>query len=213
MQVAVVDYGIGNLQSVTRALERCGADVTITSEPAQIERASRVVLPGVGAFGEGMRGLRERGLINVLRTFARSGRPLLGICLGMQLLATASREFGEHEGLQIISGMAEPIPSCATDGSPLRVPSVGWRALVKPDNLDWSDTPLRAVTGESEVYLVHSFHVVPERKSDHLAYYVHGGHQITAAIKADSVIGFQFHPEKSGELGLNILRAFLASPA
>ncbi len=171
------------------------------------------MLPGVGAFAEGMRGLHERGLVEPLRRFAASGRPLLGICLGMQLLATTSEEFGEHEGLQIIPGRVQPIPDYSIEGQRLRVPSVGWRELVRPEHRDWSDTPLRAVNGDSEVYLVHSFHVVPQCQSHRLAHYVHGGHQITAAIKADSVIGFQFHPEKSGELGLSILREFLGSSA
>jgi glutamine amidotransferase len=213
VHVVVVDYGLGNLQSVCRALERCGATATVSSDASEIEQASRVVLPGVGAFSEGMRGLRERGLVEAVRNFAKSGRPLLGICLGMQLLANVSEEFGEHEGLKIIPGRVQAIPSRGTEGQPLRVPNVGWRALLEPDDVDWSGTPLRAVNGRSEVYLVHSFHVVPERKSDRLAHYMHGGHEITAAIRADSVIGFQFHPEKSGELGLSILREFLASSA
>jgi glutamine amidotransferase len=213
MQVTVVDYGLGNLQSVSRALERCGAAVTLSGEASEIEQAARVVLPGVGAFAAGMRGLHERGLVEALRRFAVSGRPLLGICLGMQLLASTSEEFGEHEGLQIIPGRVRPIPSHGLDGERLRVPSVGWRELVKPGNQDWSGTPLRAINGDSEVYLVHSFHVIPEHQSHHLAHYLRGGHQVTAAIKADSVIGFQFHPEKSGEVGLAILREFLESSA
>lgn len=213
MHVVVVDYGLGNLQSVSRALERCGATVTLSSDAFEIEQASRVVLPGVGAFAAGMRGLHERGLVEPLRRFAASGRPLLGICLGMQLLATTSEEFGEHEGLQIIPGHVQPIPGQSIEGGQLRVPSVGWRELVRPGDQDWSGTPLRAVNGDSEVYLVHSFHMVPEHQSNHLADYLHGGHKITAAIKAGAVIGFQFHPEKSGELGLTILREFLESSA
>src|SRR5689334_24771286 len=117
-QVAVVDYGIGNLYSVRRALERCGGDVTLSSDPAALERAERLVLPDVGAFAGGMAGLRERGLVEPIRRYSASGRPLLGICLGMQMLATASEEFGIHEGLDLSHGRIRAVPVRDTAGRP-----------------------------------------------------------------------------------------------
>ena len=118
MQVTVIDYGIGNLFSVARALEHCGAEVKVSADPAVIEAAPRLVLPGVGAFADGMQGLRERGLVETILRYAASSRPLLGICLGMQMLASVSEEFGEHAGLGLIPGRVVPVPSTTTQGRP-----------------------------------------------------------------------------------------------
>src|SRR6185436_13226098 len=132
------DYGIGNLFSVRRALEHCGASVTISSEPAVIAASPRLVLPGVGAFANGMRGLAERGLDQAVRKYAESGRPFLGICLGMQMLASNSEEFGEHPGLGIIPGQVLAIPSTGLDGTVHKIPHIGWTRLQPPAGLaDW----------------------------------------------------------------------------
>ena len=210
-QVAVVDYGIGNLYSVRRALERCGGDVTLSSDPAALERAERLVLPGVGAFAGGMAGLRERGLVEPIRRYAASGRPLLGICLGMQMLATASEEFGIHEGLDLIPGRVRAVPDRDTAGRPHKVPHIGWTALRTPAGASWRESLLADTPEGTSVYLVYSFAVVPDDPAHRLADCEYGGHAVCAAIARGAITGFQFHPEKSGEAGLRILRRFLTT--
>jgi glutamine amidotransferase len=209
MKVTVIDYGIGNLFSVARALEHCGAEVQLSSDPARIEAAERLVLPGVGAFQDGMQGLRERGLIEPIRRHAASDRPLLGICLGMQMLASVSEEFGTHEGLGLIDGRVVPVPNATTDGATQKIPHIGWSPLLPAAGACWSGTPLAGNTPGTYVYLVHSFHVVPRQSSSLLAICRYGGHDVTAAIRSGRITGCQFHPEKSGEAGLAVLRCFL----
>ena len=131
ISVTVIDYGVGNLLSVSRALEHCGAQVDLADNPAQIARAHRLVLPGVGAFKDGMDGLRERALVEPIRQYASGGRPLLGICLGMQLLLDVSEEFGAHEGLGLIPGRVAAIPATTADGVPHKIPHIGWNECTK----------------------------------------------------------------------------------
>ena len=209
-RVTVVDYGIGNLFSVQRALETVGAEVRVSGDPRDIESADRLVLPGVGAFADGMQGLRDRGLVEPVLAFAASQRPLLGICLGMQMFATSSLEFGTHAGLAIIPGRVAAIPSVSTTGLPLKIPNVGWREL-STAGADWSRTALSGTRRGDAVYLVHSFHLVPDDPADVLATYDHGGHAVTAAVARGNVIGCQFHPEKSASVGLAILSHFASS--
>ncbi len=210
-QVTVVDYGIGNLFSVRRALERCGGEVTLSSDPTVLERAERLVLPGVGAFAGGMQGLGERGLVEPIRRFAASGRPLLGICLGMQMLATASEEFGIHAGLGLIPGRVVAVPGRDVDGRPHKIPHVGWTALRAPRDAAWRDSLLADTPEGTSVYLVHSYAVVPDDAAHRLAHCEYGGHAVCAAIARGRITGFQFHPEKSGEAGLLILQRFLTT--
>lgn len=208
--VTIVDYGIGNLFSVQRAFEMCGCAVSLASDADGIDAAERLVLPGVGAFADGMRGLRERGLVEPLQRYAAADRPLLGICLGMQMLATVSEEFGEHGGLGLIPGRVVAVPKNDIEhGIRLKIPHIGWSALSPAEGVDWSETPLRTVPPSGSVYLVHSFHMRPEAPRDLLAACEYGGHRITAAVGRGRIFGFQFHPEKSGEIGLSILKAFV----
>lgn len=207
--VTIIDYGVGNLLSVSRAFEHCGATVTLAHDASAIEQAERLVLPGVGAFADGMQGLRDRGLIEPIRRYAASGRPLMGICLGMQMLASASEEFGEHEGLNLIPGRVRAISRVASDGSPLKTPHIGWSVLQRPDTADWRDTILNDTAPQSSVYLVHSYAVELDDPADLLSYCVHGGHRISAAIRRGAVYGCQFHPEKSGPVGLSIVSQFV----
>ncbi len=209
-KIVVIDYGLGNLYSVKRALEVCGAvNVCVSDSATDIANADRVVLPGVGAFADGMRGLTERKLIEPIRYYAESGRPLLGICLGMQMLTTSSEEFGNHEGLNLIPGYVRAIPNYATDGSALKIPHIGWCPLVKPELINWDYTILSMTPELSSVYMVHSYAVETEHPTHQLSYCVYGGHKISTIIKSNSVYGCQFHPEKSGRIGLNILSNFL----
>lgn len=209
-KVVIVDYGIGNLFSVRRALEVCGANnIIISSKPKDILRADRVVLPGVGAFADGIQGLRDRALDVAILEFSDTKRPLLGICLGMQILATTSKEFGYHSGLDLIPGKVVAIPTVDKSGSLLKTPYVGWSSLDQPANSRWTSTVLSHISQDHSVYLVHSFQFIPDNPNDLLATYRYGGHEITAAIIRENITGLQFHPEKSGKVGLSILSEFL----
>jgi len=221
--VTVVDYGIGNLYSVQRALESCGAEVRLATDAAGVRAAHHLVLPGVGAYADGMAGLRERGLADAVCEHARSGRPLLGICLGMQMLATQSEEFGTHAGLDIIAGRVVPIPRTSTSGQTQKVPYIGWTTIdIAPRATEATAAPAGGTVAAGErgslaahkpgdaVYLVHSFHFQPADPAHLLATYDFGGHKVTAAVRRGNVTGFQFHPEKSGRVGLDILGAFIA---
>ncbi len=211
--VTIVDYGVGNLYSVRRALEFCGCNnIVISALPEDIRASGRLILPGVGAFEDGMRGLRERGLVDPIVQYALTGRPLLGICLGMQMLATVSDEFGAHTGLNLIPGKVLRIPSVATDGTPIKVPSIGWTSIRADNPLTRQGSCLESHPDDGAVYLVHSYHVLPDDPARLLADYDFGGHRITAAIRNGNITGLQFHPEKSGKVGLDVLRKFLDSP-
>lgn len=210
VRVHVIDYGVGNLYSVARAIEKVGAEVVLTEDHAEIATAERLILPGVGAFRDGMSGLAERGLDDAVRTFAGTGRPLLGICLGMQMLASESVEFGTYKGLDLIPGRVVPIPQHGADGMPHKVPFIGWASLEATRAEGFEGTPLNSVA-ENSVYLVHSYHMEPESDADILAVYRYDGIAITAATRRDNVFGCQFHPEKSGPVGLNIVASFLNS--
>jgi glutamine amidotransferase len=209
--VTVIDYGIGNLLSVTRALEHCGVTVTLARASADVERAEKIILPGVGAFEDGMRGLRERGLDEPLRKHAASGKPLLGICLGMQMLMERSEEFGDHEGLGIIPGEVKAIPGTTADGSAHKIPHIGWNALVPPGAATGFSHPiLDGVALREAVYFVHSFTPVPSDDTFRVADAFYNGRRISAVIAKGSVVGCQFHPEKSSMTGLRMIRNFLS---
>jgi glutamine amidotransferase len=210
-QVAVIDYGVGNLLSVRRALEHCGAQVVVSAEPDVILAATRVVLPGVGAFAKGMAELHSADLDTVAREVAARGIPLLGICLGMQMLLDESEEFGVTRGLGLIPGRVVAVSPTTANGNVRKIPHIGWNSLVpSPGCENWLDTPLRNIRIADEVYFLHSFMADPSNAADRLADCVYDGLSISAAIARGNVFGCQFHPEKSGEVGLNVLRAFLA---
>jgi glutamine amidotransferase len=195
--IAIIDYGMGNLHSVSKAVERLGHKAVVTAEPAAILAADGAILPGVGAFGDAMEGLVSTGLDRTVAEFAASGKPLLGICLGMQLLFTESEEHGLHRGLDLLPGR---VVRFAGD---YKIPHMGWNRLTfrKAD-------PLFAGLREGHVYFVHSYHVLPEREDDLLAvtdYY----QQVTAIAGRGNIYGMQFHPEKSGSLGMQLLGRFL----
>jgi glutamine amidotransferase len=207
--VTIIDYGSGNLMSVKRAFEFCGATVVLTDEAPAIECAERLVLPGVGAFADGMKGLRDRALIAPIQRHAASCRPLLGICLGMQMLMSSSSEFGMHEGLNLIEGEVVPVHDRSAGGEALKIPNIGWYDLCPTSDEAWAGSLLDGLPTGSAVYVVHSYHVVPKQASHLLATYSLGGHPVPASIKAGQIVGCQFHPEKSGKVGLQILAGFL----
>jgi glutamine amidotransferase len=196
--IAIIDYGMGNLHSVSKAVERLGYEAIVTSDPEQILAAEGAILPGVGAFGDAMEQLKESNLRDVVIRYAGTGKPLLGICLGMQLLFTQSEEHGSHEGLNLLPGDVVRFRGA------YKVPHMGWNKLA----FIQSASPLFEGLEEGHVYFVHSYHVKPERESDLLAatdYY----QPVTAIVGKDNVYGMQFHPEKSGEIGMQLLSNFL----
>jgi glutamine amidotransferase len=208
-QVTIIDYGVGNLYSVARAFEICGANIAYAYKPEQITSARHLVLPGVGSFESGMAGLRDRNMITSICDYAATGKPLMGICLGMQMFATVSEEYGEHPGLNIIPGRVKRIPQTTLEGDLQKLPNIGWSSLHRVSETDWEATAMRDVKQGEEVYAVHSFEVHTDNPQHQLAYIELGGRNICAAIRQNSVIGFQFHPEKSGPVGLKILKSFL----
>ena len=206
--VTVLDYGIGNLLNVLRALEHCGASVKLVDKAAPgDEDASRLVLPGVGAFGDGMAELRARGLDELVMRFAQTGRPFLGICVGMQMMFDASEEMGEHAGLGLMAGRVQPVPPTGVDGTPHRVPHIGWRPL--EPSASWEGTILQGVAPGERAYFVHSFAAVPADERVRLADVHYDGRRICAAVHRDNLHGCQFHPERSAQAGLGMLQSFL----
>lgn len=209
-EVTVIDYGVGNMLSVQRGLEHCGGKVTLTADPEKILASKRVVLPGVGAFANAMQALECLGLVAAIRELAKRKTPLLGICLGMQLLLEESEEFGAAVGLGLISGRVIPVPCRTLSGATQKIPHIGWRAL-QPSGASerWRDTLLQDNRVGDAAYFVHSFMAVPSDSVNRVADCVYGGHLIPAVIGRDKITGCQFHPEKSGIVGLKILRRFL----
>jgi imidazole glycerol-phosphate synthase subunit HisH len=208
--VAVIDYGMGNLLSVRRGLEHCGAIVTVTSDPDVIFSASRVLLPGVGAFADAMAELCRLGLDDVVREVCARGTPLMGICLGMQMLLDESDEFGKTAGLGLIPGRVIPLPTTTITGQVQKVPHIGWNELeLSQGRKDWKGTLLQDLKSGDAVYFVHSFMASPKKSDDRIADCIYGEGLITAVIGRDNVNGCQFHPEKSGEVGLKVLKRFL----
>jgi glutamine amidotransferase len=208
--VAVVDYGVGNLLSVRRALEHCGGTVAVTADPAVILAATHVVLPGVGAFANGMAALERQGLAGTVRQVAASGRLLLGICLGMQMLFDQSTEFGLTAGLGLIAGTVVAVPAIASDGHVQKIPHIGWSSLLLPGGREsWNGTLLQDLRPGDAAYFVHSFMANPVDPRHRIADCHYGGIPVAAVVGRDNVVGCQFHPEKSGEAGLNVLRRFL----
>jgi glutamine amidotransferase len=210
-KVTVIDYGLGNLLSVQRGLEHCGAEVALTSDPDAVLASSRVVLPGVGAFVSAMQALEERNLVQAIQALAKQGMPLLGICLGMQLLLDESEEFGVTKGLGLIPGRVVRVPTQTSSGATQKIPHIGWNGLVPAEaRADWQGTLLQDNRMGEATYFVHSFMAVPADPQHRLADCIYGGHRISAVIARDRIAGCQFHPEKSGEVGLRILRKFCA---
>ena len=199
--VAVVDYGVGNLFSLRSSLETIGADVMVTGDAAVLRNADKIILPGVGAFEDAAAKLRESGLDTVLREEAAAGKPIMGICLGMQMLFDKSLEYGEHEGLGLIHGTVSPIADVIPND--LKIPHIGWNAL----HFGKQKHPLFRYLNEGDcVYFVHSYYAADCEPS--IIATAEYGAELTAAVASGNVCGCQFHPEKSGDVGLNILRAF-----
>ena len=198
--IAVIDYGVGNLFSLCSSLERIGASAVVTSDPEELRRADKLILPGVGAFADAAEKLRQSGLDAVVREQAAQGKDIMGICLGMQLLFEKSYEFGEHAGLGLLKGSV--IPMEGTIPADLKIPHIGWNAL----HFCGKSKLLRYIQEGDCVYFVHSFYATD--CNDSVIATAEYGKELTAAVQKGNIMGCQFHPEKSGQVGLNILRAF-----
>ena len=198
--IAIVDYGVGNLFSLKSSLAAIGAEVVVTKDAALLRSAHKLILPGVGAFEDAARKLRECGLDTVIKEEAARGKPMLGICLGMQLLFEKSYEFGEHKGLGLIPGSVVPMAGFIPDQ--LKIPHIGWNAL----RMKKSSPLFRFISEGDCVYFVHSYFAA--HCDDYVIADTEYGQWLTAAVQNSNVFGCQFHPEKSGSVGLNILRAF-----
>lgn len=210
-ELTVVDYGMGNLLSVKRALEFSCGRVVVTDSAKGIDDASKLILPGVGAFKEGMAELEKRGLIESIRRFCKENRPFLGICLGMQMMLDMSHEFGVSEGLGVIPGTVLPLPPCGLDGRPNKIPHIGWSSLSKSASVaSWRGTILESISPFSSFYFVHSFYAVPVNSGHILAECGYNGHRFAAVIRSGNLYGCQFHPEKSGPDGLSLLKDFIS---
>jgi glutamine amidotransferase len=199
--IAIVDYGVGNLFSLRSSLLAVGAEAVVTADPCVLRAAEKIILPGVGAFGDAAEKLRRTGLGELVKEEAAKGKPVLGICLGMQLLLEKSYEYGEHEGLGLIPGEIRPIADVIPDD--YKIPHIGWNAL----HFGESKHPLFRYVEEGEhVYFVHSYYGAQCEES--VIATAEYGAALTAAVGRGNVMGCQFHPEKSGSVGLAILRAF-----
>ena len=198
--IAIVDYGVGNLFSLISSFNKIGADIVVTADPQVISRADGIILPGVGAFEDAARKLRDSGLDKVIVEQAQKGKKLMGICLGMQMLFQQSYEYGCHEGLGLLKGNIVPMKDSIP--ADLKIPHIGWNALhfTKESNL------FKYINQNDCVYFVHSFYATD--CDDSVIATAEYGKELTAAVQKDNIMGCQFHPEKSGEVGLNILRAF-----
>lgn len=211
-QVVIADYGVGNLLSVARAFEACGAEAEVTGWAERIATAERLVLPGVGAFGDCMDAFLARGLKAPVLEFIATGRPMIGLCVGMQILFDRSLEFGDHAGLGLIPGVVREIPKVTAEGVAHKTPHIGWTDLEIPEGANdhrWQGSILEELNPGTAMYFVHSFTAWPANPAHRLADSHYGGQRIAAAVAKDNVCGTQFHPEKSGAAGLTLLQTFL----
>lgn len=199
--IGIVDYNMGNLASVRNAFAKVGAQTVVESNPERFKEYDKLILPGVGAFPDAMEHLRERGMIEAIKEFAASSKPILGICLGMQLLFESSEEFGTHEGLGLIKGKVVPFDTSKFDRA-LKVPHMGWNRMFTKEH------PLfKGLDEEHYLYFVHSFHAVCANEEDAIGKTVYG-YEFTSAVAHKNIMGIQPHPEKSHQNGLKILENF-----
>ena len=206
-KIIIVDYGLGNLFSINEACKYLGYSTVISSDPKKILGASNLILPGIGSFEVAMKQLNKLELIETITDYVKSGKPIMGVCLGMQLLFEKSTEFGLHKGLGFIKGQVIRFPDVINNNN-IRIPHTGWNKIYKKE-IDWNNTPLENTNNESFMYFIHSFYAQPYLKENILTYTTYSGFEFCSSVKKDNIIGFQFHPEKSGKDGLLIYDNFL----
>lgn len=203
-RIAIVDYQLGNLFSVQQACSYLGYDAYITSDPHTVVNADYVILPGVGAFNDAMRNMEKLDLIASIKDFVASGKPFMGICLGLQLFFTESEEFGTSKGLNLIEGVVKKFSNKDIHGDVLKVPQISWNQIYEPNQNVWQNTPLSICKEGDYMYFVHSFYAQPSSSEVILSTTNYGGYNYCSSILKDNVFACQFHPEKSGQYGVKI---------
>jgi len=209
--ISIIDYDVGNMKSIISVFKILGNPVKMISTPEDILNAELLVLPGDGAFGFAMADLKQKNMIEPIKEYVKSGKPLLGICLGMQLLMSKSAEFGNHQGLGLIPGKVIPLKpksQVKDEQENYHVPHMGWNSLKKPRGASWKKTILKDIKDGAEAYFVHSYYVAPKNSKHVLATTAYGGQEFCTVLMKDNIIGTQFHPEKSGEMGISIIKCF-----
>lgn len=209
-RVAIIDYGMGNLFSINQACETLGFHSVITQSSETIKEADALILPGVGAFGHAMEALTHLKLTDTIKQFANSERPVIGICLGAQLMFSRSQEFGTHKGLDLIPGEVVAFRNVLTDRT-IKVPHIGWSRVGLSAEVCDQDKDIFDILDQKHMYFVHSFYLQPENENNVLTYSEYAGFKFCSAFHHKNIYGFQFHPEKSGADGLNVLNKFLKS--
>lgn len=204
IRVAIIDYGLGNLFSINNACELVGLKTVITSEISEIKKADALILPGVGAFGDAISTLREKNLNVAILDFVKTGKPFLGICLGMQLMFSESEEFGKHEGLNLIEGKIVKFPPRNINGEIVRVPQTQWNQIYKNSPDSWEASPFKDIEEGSYMYFVHSYYAIPKDKNTIITYSEYGDVCYASAVQKDNLLGIQYHPEKSSSKGIKI---------
>lgn len=207
-KIVIVDYGLGNLYSIAQACKHFGFEPKLSFNAEEIFNADKVILPGVGAFEGAMRQLQNMNLISVLKDYVVTGKPLMGVCLGMQLLFEKSYEFGEHEGLGLVEGEIKRFPSTYMN-TKMRIPHIGWNKVFNK-NSQWLDTPFKEFPDGGMMYFVHSYYAQPLNSEDILSTTFYNDFEFCSSVRKGNVFGFQFHPEKSGEEGLTLYKNFLS---
>lgn len=208
-RIAIVDYQLGNLFSVQQACTYLGYEAKVTSEPNDIINADYVILPGVGAFADAMHNMHAFDLVEPLKDFIASGKPFMGVCLGLQLLFTESEEFNNTKGMNIIEGTVKKLPTQNTEGGILKVPQIAWNQIKETAHNNWADTPLSTCETGEYMYFVHSFFVTPASDSVILSTTDYGGHHYCSSVLKNNVFACQFHPEKSSLKGIKIYANWL----
>lgn len=206
MKVAIIDYQLSNLFSVKHAFDYLGVESQITSDKNLIANSDAAIIPGVGAFGDAMKNLQNLGLTDLIKEFISSGRPFMGVCLGMQLLFSESEEFGIHKGLDIIPGKVKKF---ASKNKKIKVPQIGWNQIFVTNKSKWENSPLRNINSGEFMYFVHSYFVEPENKSVILSETTYENIKYCSSLLSGNVFATQFHPEKSGLEGIRIYKGWL----
>jgi glutamine amidotransferase len=206
MSIVILDYGIGNVKSILNAFEKVGINAILSRERNVIFKAKGIVLPGVGAFYQGMNNLNKYGLVDIIKEYVKTRKPLLGICLGMQMLLEESEEFGVTKGIGLIKGKVIKIP--IKESNKIKLPHISWNEI-KPKNIQWQNTILNKVDINSDMYFVHSYVVKPDNNDEILSTTNYFDAEFCSALKKDNIYGCQFHPEKSARSGLQIIKNFI----
>ncbi|HLK28175.1 MAG TPA: imidazole glycerol phosphate synthase subunit HisH [Puia sp.] len=212
-KVAIIDYQLGNLFSVKQACSYLGYDAFITTEKKELLGADFAILPGVGAFADAMSNLDKMDLITPMKDFIESGKPFMGVCLGLQLLFTESEEFGSSKGLNFIEGQVKKFPAKNSEGKTLKVPQIEWNQIYEPEFQSWNQTPLKSCKNGDYMYFVHSYYVSPQSQNEILSKTTYGGLTYCSSIHKKNIFACQFHPEKSGRYGVEIYRNWFQDSA